>query len=241
MSQIVISLGGSLVCPDGVDATYLGMFKDMIVKQSAKSSFYIVVGGGKVARQYIAAVKAISPDSSNEELDKVGIAAGLLNSQLVLSAFGNNAYHELARDYNTLPTRVLAQAIWSEETSGGPKHKIFINGSYIPGRSSDSIAVNVAMARGVDTVINLTNVDCLYDSDPKTNLGARKIERISWKQYSAMIGDSWEPGANYPFDPVASRTASEAGLKVIITHGKNLDNLERIIEGESNFQGTIIK
>jgi len=54
-----------------------------------------------------------------------------------------------------------------------------------------------------------------------------------------MVGDKWVPGANVPFDPIASRHAQELGLKVICAEGKNLENLRKIIRGEE-FTGTTI-
>jgi uridylate kinase len=54
-----------------------------------------------------------------------------------------------------------------------------------------------------------------------------------------MVGDEWVPGKNVPFDPIASRHAAKIGLKVICAAGKNLPNLEKILNGEP-FLGTTI-
>ena len=54
-----------------------------------------------------------------------------------------------------------------------------------------------------------------------------------------MVGDEWEPGKNCPFDPIASKRASELGLKVSCAGGKNIENIYNILN-EKNFVGTTI-
>jgi uridylate kinase len=80
----------------------------------------------------------------------------------------------------------------------------------------------------------------VYTADPKQNPNARPIDRISWADFRAMVGDDWVPGKNVPFDPVASRHAAKIGLKVVCAAGKNLENLRKILSG-GDFIGTIIE
>ena len=54
-----------------------------------------------------------------------------------------------------------------------------------------------------------------------------------------MVGDEWVPGKNCPFDPIASKKAQEMGLKVICAAGKNIDNIEAILNG-TDYIGTTI-
>jgi len=88
-------------------------------------------------------------------------------------------------------------------------------------------------------VINLSNIEKVYTADPKKDPAARPLDRISWEDFRAMVGDEWVPGKNVPFDPVASRRAQEIGLKVICAAGRDLENLAGIIRG-GNFTGTTI-
>jgi uridylate kinase len=108
-----------------------------------------------------------------------------------------------------------------------------------PGFSSDFDAVLLAERFGAGLVINLSNIEKVYTADPKTNPGAKPIDSISWDDFRALTGDEWVPGKNVPFDPVASRRASELGLKVVCAAGRNLPNLRLILEGKP-FTGTVI-
>ena len=92
---------------------------------------------------------------------------------------------------------------------------------------------------GAKKIINLSNTDYVYDSDPKKNPQAKKIEKISWADYRALIPKEWNPGLNSPFDPIASEMAQKEGMQVIIMNGKPIDNLAKYLNGEK-FSGTII-
>jgi len=54
-----------------------------------------------------------------------------------------------------------------------------------------------------------------------------------------MVGSTWTPGANLPFDPIASARAEAADIRVICAAGKDLDNVFRILDGKT-FIGTLI-
>jgi uridylate kinase len=75
----------------------------------------------------------------------------------------------------------------------------------------------------VNDFINISNIDYVFDKDPKRHRDAKKIEKISWQQYRRMVGRKWTAGMNVPFDPVAAKAAQKYGMKVSII-GKDLKN-----------------
>ena len=221
----VISLGGSLIVPDSIDTIFLNRFFKLIRKQVALGhKFILVCGGGKTARQYIQALNKISTSSSAEQLDWMGISATWVNAKLIQLALADLSYPEIISDPNQKVNF---------------KQKVLVAGGWKPGRSTDDDAVRLAKSYDSSTVINLSNVDYLYNSDPKKNRNAVKIENISWKNYLDMVGKKWDPGANFPFDPVAAQFARKHKKQVIIANGNNLPNLQRIL-GAKSFLGTII-
>ncbi len=115
-----------------------------------------------------------------------------------------------------------------------------IYGAEKPGNSTDFVATSFAKKNNVKIVINLSNTDYVYDSDPKVNPSAKKIEKISWAEYRKLIPKEWNPGLNSPFDPIASEMAEKEGIEVIIMNGKPIDNLAKYLNDE-RFLGTIIK
>lgn len=222
----IISLGGSLIIPDELDVNFLKDFKALILSQIAKGKkFVIITGGGKICRRYQEAAKELA-NVSTEDLDWVGIASLKLNAELLRVVFKEHS-HDKVIDNLSVPF---------------PFEKpIVIGSAYKPGWSSDWDAVAGAKTVGAKKIINLSNTDFVYDSDPKINQNAKKIEKISWTDFRKLIPTKWtHSGMNVPFDPVASKMAEEEGMEVIIMNGKPIDNLAKCLNGEK-FLGTIIQ
>jgi len=221
-TPIIISLGGSLVIPGEIDVKFLTEFKKLILKHVALGeTFILIVGGGVTARKYITALKSLSK-TSNDDLDWMGIEATRLNAKLVQISFGKKAHTEIVTD----PNKKL-----------NFNESILISGGWKPGRSTDDCAVRLAKTYGAKVIINLSNIDYVYDKDPKKYKDAKKIESISWKDFRKITGNKWVPGKNLPFDPTAAKTAQENKVKVIIANFKNLNN---ILNGRP-FKGTVVQ
>jgi uridylate kinase len=90
-----------------------------------------------------------------------------------------------------------------------------------------------------DTIINLTNIDYVYDKDPNKFKDAKPFKEISWKDYLKLIEQKWIPGLSAPFDPIASKLAQKFKFKVVILNGKKIKNLKNYLENKK-FTGTII-
>jgi uridylate kinase len=224
----VISLGGSIVAPGGVDEAFLKDFVSLVgdlIEADDKQRFILVVGGGGPARAWQKAYRAVRGDGcSGEEADWIGIMATRLNAQLVKAVMGDWC----SQDVVTNPTQV-------EPLVG----RVLVASGWKPGFSSDYDAVLLAERFQAPVVINLSNIEQVYTGDPRENPDAKPIDAISWEDFRALVGDEWVPGKNVPFDPVASRHAAKIGLRVICAAGKNLENLKKILRGE-DFTGTTI-
>jgi uridylate kinase len=223
----VISLGGSIVAPDGVDEAFIKDFVSLIgdlLREDEKRRFILVIGGGGPARAWQQAYRNISAAPADEEADWIGIMATRLNAQLIKAALGEWCTQEVVIDpsqVGPLVGRVLVAAGWK------------------PGFSSDYDAVLLAERFQADKVINLSNIAQVYTGDPRLDPAAKPLEALSWAGFRALVGDEWVPGKNTPFDPVASRHGAKIGLKVICAAGRDLTNLKKILRGEP-FTGTII-
>jgi len=222
---IIISLGGSLIVPDEIDVNFLKDFKNLVLSQVAQGKkFVIIAGGGGTNRKYNKAAREIG-NPSDEDLDWIGIASLKLNAELVRVIFGGYAHEKVIADFSAKPVF---------------DKPIVVGSAFGPGRSTDWDAVEAAKVLGAKRIINLSNIDYVYDSDPKTNPEAKKIEQISWAKYRSMIPAGWSPRLSSPFDPVASKTAEEEKMTAVIMNGKPVDNLANYLAGKK-FTGTIIQ
>ena len=223
---IVLSLGGSIIIPkSGFDIKFLKLFKNLILKFTKKGyRFIIVCGGGQTARSYQKTAKELN-NLTSDDIDWVGIYSTWLNASLIKSVFKEQAYSEIIKN----PTEKVN---W--------KTPILIAGGWKPGFSTDYDAVKLAELYGVKKVINLSNIDYIYDKDPKKFKGAEKIQKIGWHDFRKIIGgDRWIPGTNLPFDPIASQTAQKLSLILYFIKGTDLAETEKAITGEK-FKGTIV-
>jgi uridylate kinase len=226
----VLSLGGSIVAPEGPDAAFLKSFIALVHDFLAENDgrrLILVVGGGGPARLWQKCYRealGIGPSEAAEAQDWIGIMATRLNAQLVKALLGELCPQEVVTDPSAVDRfvgRVLVASGWK------------------PGFSTDYDAVLLAEKFGADRVLNLSNLAKVYSADPREHPDARPIDAIGWAEFRALVGEDWLPGKNAPFDPVASRRASEIGLAVICVAGRDLDNLRAALDGRS-FVGTVI-
>lgn len=184
-----------------------------------------MVGGGATARHYIEAGSAvIKHEVAAEDLDWIGIHTTRLNAHLLRTIFRDIADPRVIKHYEIIlkiDSPVVVAAGWK------------------PGWSTDYCAVTICEDYGIKSLINLTNIDQVYDKDPKKFPDAKPLVRESWKEYRLMAGEKWIPGMNIPFDPIASKLADELGVTVRILNGNNLDNLAKAIDG-ADFFGTTL-
>jgi len=223
MKKIVLSLGGSLIVPDEINSAFLKKFRELILSKIDEYQFVIVCGGGKTARRYQDGGAAVT-DMTSEQLDWLGIYSSHLNAHLVQSVFAENARNEIVVDYDQqieLNTPITIGAGWK------------------PGHSTDFDAVQIAINIGAERVVNLSNIEYVYDKDPKEHADAVILKDLTWADFRKIVGDVWTPGLNMPFDPIASKLAEEHKLEVIIANGGNIENIGAIING-SEFIGSVI-
>lgn len=224
----IISLGGSMIVPEEIDTEYLKKFKDMIInhiKMNEKSTVIIVCGGGKTCRKYQNATKVTNINSNTEDLDWVGIMSTKLNAEMVRVMFKDFAYKKV---------------IDNPEDEIVTDKQIIIGAGYLPGSSSDKDAILLAKNFKADKIINLTNIEYVYDKDPKIYKDAKRLENISWDEFTKIFDMEWKAGMNAPFDPVAARLAKKENISVNIIKGNDFDSIKSAIKRDS-FVGTIIK
>ena len=206
---MIISVGGSLIAPQQIDSAFLREFKRIILSFLPHHRFVLICGGGRTARNYQEAARALGLLTS-EDADWIGIHATRVNAQLLRTLFRQQAHPRIITD----PTEKITF-----------KEKILIAAGWKPGFSTDYDAVLIAEQLQAKTIINLSNIDYVYDKDPRTHKNAKAFENMSWKQFRSLIPKDWSPGLSSPFDPIAAKKADKLKMTVVIINGKKLENL----------------
>ena len=224
IEKYVISLGGSLIVPDRIDTDFMKGFARLILSEIKKGRlFFIITGGGATARGYITALRQFGR-STNNDLDWIGISATKMNAQFLSAIFGNQVRKKIITDPSVKKT--------------GLKNINLVCG-WKPGSSTDYVAVKIAQTYGVGEIINLSNIDYVYNKDPKKYKKAKRYKEMSWAEFAKLFGTKWDPGANVPFDPVAAALAHKLGLKVVVMNGRKLGKVKEYLN-RRRFTGTVI-
>ena len=222
--RIVFSVGGSILAPDEVDEAYVSELSSLLLELSKKHELAVVVGGGKPARNRIA--DARGNGASWAECDHVGVLATRDNAEALVRALGVSAHPEV-------PESIHAAAAMF----GG---KILIMGGTEPGHSTDAVAALLADWVKAGVFINASNVDAVYDKDPKDFMDAKPIKTIRVDDLIKLLSSEGFNAGEYPLlDHVALNVIKRSTIKTIVLDGRDLGNMRKAAEGES-FNGTTI-
>jgi glutamate 5-kinase len=104
---------------------------------------------------------------------------------------------------------------------------------------NDTLSALVASLVRADWLFLLTDVDRLYSADPRSVPDAKPITLVSSMEELTKLqvntgssGSQWGTGG-MATKISAARIATAAGVRTVITEGKQPDNIHKIIQGES--------
>ena len=219
--MVVISLGGSIVCGEKIDVEYIKKFRNFLKEYSKNLKIFLVVGGGKTARDYIGAGTTLDIDQFT--LDRIGIAASRLNATLFL---GSYSYPKVAEN--------IEEAVFASRS-----YNVILMGGTEPGHTTDGVSLLLAEKLGEKIVVNMTSVGGIYDKDPRRYDDAKIINKMSYKDAEKMFFErKMGAGLNLPFDLISLKIAERSGIKICII-GKDIDVLKKVIL-DGQCVGTVI-
>lgn len=110
--------------------------------------------------------------------------------------------------------------------------EVYFNGTF---GDNDLLSAVVARIVAADALILLSDIEGLYDSDPHLNEDARfmsEVEQIDETVMRAAGGQgSWRGTGGMISKLRAAKTATAAGIDMVITQGRRPDAVNRILEG----------
>jgi uridylate kinase len=209
--RIVITLGGSVIIRDH-NLQLFQDYADVLKSIHEEHDLFVVVGGGKTARDYIKIARGIG--ASEALCDDVGIDVTRLNARLLCMALGTNAYPRIPENFH--------QAL-EFATSG----KIVVMGGTEPAHSTDAVGSILAEFVGADLLINATSVDGLYDKDPKKYQDAKMFQEVTPSQMMGCLAGNEVKAGTYEFlDHTAIQIIKRSGIKTVILNGENPKNIQ---------------
>lgn len=224
----VLSVGGSLINKEnGIDEGFLKGIAQ-ILKENGRQ-FGIVTGGGWAARQKAKAVRARG--GSEFEADEEAIKETWKNAKLLVNALRSakvRVYPKVAKDF-------------TEAGKASQKYDVVVMGGTIPGITTDTDSVLLAEKLGAKRLVNISNVDAIYDSNPKTNPNARKFDRMNYDELISLANssDKRTAGTNFVFDMLACKLAARSKIELFFVGGNDFGEIKNAIEGKG-INGTVV-
>lgn len=223
MEKIVIAIGGSVLFSDQVAEDFFEKLNNLMQKLSKNYKIYLVVGGGKKARQLIKQRR--EQGLSEEKLDLIGIDVTRENAKYLSDKLENT-------------NKIIPAS--TDEAEKLPD-KIIVMGGTTPGHSTDMVAAELAQKIHASKFIVATNVDGVYNKDPNKFSDAVKYDEITIDQMVKEYGTNWESaGKNMVIDGPALGIIQKTRIPTFVLNGKNLEELEKAVTNKK-FNGTLIK
>ena len=101
---------------------------------------------------------------------------------------------------------------------------------------NDTLSAMVARLCGADLLILLSDIDGLYDADPRTHPEARLIHQVSavTRELRAMAGGAgtWRGTGGMTTKLNAAQLCLEAGIDMVIANGNNMEAVYDIVAGK---------
>lgn len=226
-APVVVSIGGSILLRDEHDVDYLGKLAELLRSAGRSGPVAVTTGGGRTARQYIRLGRELG--LTEVELDELGIEVTRLHARLLAGRIGPPC--------PARPPVTVAEAV-HELRRASP----VILGGTEPGHTTDGVAALLAVRLRAARLVNATDVDGVYDRDPRRYPEARRIARMRWPEFRALVaaGTSAEAGQNFLFDRLGAEMLARAGIPLAIVSGRDLPNLRAAIKGRP-FDGSRIE
>jgi len=144
METVVLSLGGSILAPGEPDAAFLRLLADALRSLARSRRLFVVTGGGRTARAYIEAGRALG--APEPYLDRLGIKITRLNARLLIAALGGKSPDEMPHTIE-------------EAVAAGGSARLVVMGGTTPGHTTDAVAAELAQAVHAARLVNATSVD----------------------------------------------------------------------------------
>jgi uridylate kinase len=212
--KIVVTIGGSILVQDDSYKKFKE-YAEIISQMNTEHKLYVVVGGGKPARDYISMARGLG--ASEALCDDVGIDITRLNARLLITALNDIAYPKVPHNF--------AEAL--EYSQSG---KLVIMGGTEPAHSTDAVGSILAEFVGADLLINATSVDGLYDRDPHKHSDAVKFDEVTASDMMDLLSNKDTKAGTYEFfDHTAIGIIKRSKIKTVIVDGNNPENLHKAV------------
>ncbi len=212
----------------GIDPNVLhGIASELKEVQALGGELAIVIGGGNIFRGVAGSARGMERASA----DYMGMLATIINGLALQDALERMGV--MTRVMSAISMQQIAEPyIRRRATRHLEKGRvvIFAAGTGNPFFTTDTAASLRAVEIGAQVILKATNVDGVYDADPKTTSNAKRFEELG---YIEFLNRHLKV-----MDATAITLCMENGLPIIVFDLNTRGNIKRVVSGESI--GTIV-
>ena len=223
--KLVLKLSGKFFDEENID-NFIQLKNTVKQLLSENHRLAIVSGGGATARKYIKIARDLGVNEAY--LDLLGIWTSRLNAYLLTFILSDVSYMKVPENIEE----------FIEKWESG---KVVITGGFQPGQSTATVAALVSEAINADYLVLATNVDGVYDKDPRYHSDAKLIPRLDTTTLRKVLEStqSVKAGTYELLDPLAIKIIERSKIKVVVMNYKRLNKILEIVKG--NEVGSIIE
>jgi uridylate kinase len=211
--RIVIKLSGSIFNFE-TNFKILNDYVNLIKKINEVYQPIIITGGGKIARFYINLARSLGFDESG--LDLIGIQVSHLNAKLLISGLGDLCFPLTPQNLDEISTAVLT-------------NKIVITGGLYPGQSTNATSALIAEKIKALKFYNATDVDGIFNYDPRINPNAKMYESIGVKECISILKLENSMAGTYDLMDLISLKVIERSSLPTVVFKSSVENISKII------------
>lgn len=230
--RVLLKLSGEALQGEGVygiDPKVVDMIAES-VKEIVEGGVQlaIVVGGGNIFRGMAGAASGMD----RAQADYIGMLATAMNALALREGFeraGIPSRVQSAIDMQEIAEPYIRNRAIRHLEKG--RVVIFACGTGNPYFTTDTAAALRACEINAQAMLKATQVDGVYDSDPRTNPDAKRYERVTHKEVLEK--------ELHVMDSTAAALLKDNGMPIIVFNLHKQGNIARVLRGENI--GTIVQ
>lgn len=210
----MVTIGGSIIIKNHNYKRFKD-YADVLNDMKNEHELFVVVGGGKTARDYIGIARDLSV--SEAMCDDIGIDVTRLNARLLIMAMGEDAYPVVPHNFR-------------EALEFSKSGKIIVMGGTEPAHSTDAVGSILAEFVNADLLINATSVDGLYNKDPNKYEDAQMLEEVKPAEMMDLMSSKDIKAGTYEFfDMTAIQIIKRSSIRTVIVNGNDAHNIQKAV------------
>lgn len=223
--RVLLKLSGEVLMGEqqfGIDSEFVAeLAKEVKAAKESGLEICLVIGGGNIFRGMAGAAKGMD----RAQADYMGMLATVMNAlamQNALEQLGVETRVQSAVQMDQVCEPVIRRRAERHLEKG--RVVIFAAGVGAPYFTTDSGAALRAAEMGCDALLKGTSVDGVYDSDPKTNPGAKRYQTVD---YDTVLADNLKV-----MDASAVALCRDNSIPIVVFSIREKGNLARVLAGE---------